>query len=667
MSWLPISSNPSIRRRLMAWLGLTTFLMLLITAGSVGYLVHRYEQELWRSRLVEEVGNSAASVEEILLRTERTLAVIGEAIADAPGEQGLPKALLATEPTLVEVVQLDEQGNVLAAAYRDQPVLSSLFTLSQSEWFHRALAGDHYQSRVQYTFEDDPYIILALPGEPSGVVAGRVYLDVLQNAVSNLDLGRTGRVYLTDADGEVIAHADHSVIGQQVEYMTQQASDDQRTGIWSGEYQNYLDEEVLGAFSALGGSGWYVIAEITQHEAYTPSRNATLLIVVLMLALAIVMLKSNAAFLKHSVFEPLTHLAEGALRLGQGDLAHRIPDHRNDEIGQITNAFNEMAADLERQNHAVVQKNLALTKEIDSHRQTQEELRILNSSLEERIAERTRELELLATDLTRSNKELQEFAYVASHDLQEPLRKVRAFGDRLAARSRAQLDEVSRDYLTRMENAAERMQALIDALLTYSRVTTQAQPLSAVNLHQVASEVVSDLEIQIERLHGEARIGALDTICADPLQMRQLLQNLIGNALKFHQEDVAPIVHLTGRWLAPGDPHRALHPACNDDVPVYELCVTDNGIGIDAQYTERIFQVFQRLHGRNQYEGTGVGLAICRKIVERHNGIITVQSTPGLGSQFVILLPMMIGNMQSTWKGNESDDADHFAGYNSDR
>jgi len=651
----------------MAWLGLTTFLMLLITAGSVGYLVHRYEQELWRSRLVEEVGNSAASVEEILLRTERTLAVIGEAIADAPGEQGLPKALLATEPTLVEVVQLDEQGNVLAAAYRDQPVLSSLFTLSQSEWFHRALAGDHYQSRVQYTFEDDPYIILALPGEPSGVVAGRVYLDVLQNAVSNLDLGRTGRVYITDADGEVIAHADHSVIGQQVEYMTQQASDDQRTGIWSGEYQNYLDEEVLGAFSALGGSGWYVIAEITQHEAYTPSRNATLLIVVLMLALAIVMLKSNAAFLKHSVFEPLTHLAEGALRLGQGDLAHRIPDHRNDEIGQITNAFNEMAADLERQNHAVVQKNLALTKEIDSHRQTQEELRILNSSLEERIAERTRELELLATDLTRSNKELQEFAYVASHDLQEPLRKVRAFGDRLAARSRAQLDEVSRDYLTRMENAAERMQALIDALLTYSRVTTQAQPLSAVNLHQVASEVVSDLEIQIERLHGEARIGALDTICADPLQMRQLLQNLIGNALKFHQEDVAPIVHLTGRWLAPGDPHRALHPACNDDVPVYELCVTDNGIGIDAQYTERIFQVFQRLHGRNQYEGTGVGLAICRKIVERHNGIITVQSTPGLGSQFVILLPMMIGNMQSTWKGNESDDADHFAGYNSDR
>ena len=153
-----------------------------------------------------------------------------------------------------------------------------------------------------------------------------------------------------------------------------------------------------------------------------------MLVIVLMLALATTMLKGNGAFLKRSIFQPLIHLSEGALRLGQGDLAYRILDGRNDEIGQITTAFNEMAADLERQNHAVVQKNLALIEEIDSHRQTQEELRVLNGSLEERIVERTRELELLATDLTRSNKELQEFAYVASHDLQEPLRKVRAFG-----------------------------------------------------------------------------------------------------------------------------------------------------------------------------------------------------------------------------------------------
>ncbi len=630
----------------MAWLSLTTVLMLLITAGSVGYLVHRYEQELWRSRLTEGARNSAASVAEILMRTERTLAVAGQAIADAPDEHGLPAALLATEPALVEVVQLDEEGTVLAAAFRDQPVLSSLFTLSQSKWFHAALAGHHYQSRVQYTFENDPYLILSLPAKPQGVVVGRIHLDVLQNAVSTLDLGETGRIYIVDAEGEVIAHADRSMIGQQVDYVIERTKAVQNNGAWSGEYSNYMGRSVLGAFSPVAGSGWAVIAEVAQQEAYTPSRNVTMLVIVLMLALATTMLKGNGAFLKRSIFQPLIHLSEGALRLGQGDLAYRILDGRNDEIGQITTAFNEMAADLERQNHAVVQKNLALIEEIDSHRQTQEELRVLNGSLEERIVERTRELELLATDLTRSNKELQEFAYVASHDLQEPLRKVRAFGDRLVTRSGAQMDEVSRDYLTRMENAAERMQSLIDALLTYSRVTTQAQPLSAVNLQQVAREVVSDLEIQIERLHGEVRIGPLDTICADPLQMRQLLQNLIGNALKFHQEDVAPIVHLTGRWLAPGDPHRTLNPACNDDVPVYALCVADNGIGIDAQYSDRIFQVFQRLHGRNQYEGTGVGLAICRKIVERHNGIITVQSTPGMGSQFVILLPMNIGNMQ---------------------
>ncbi|HRA68879.1 MAG TPA: cache domain-containing protein, partial [Caldilinea sp.] len=298
MNWLPISSNPSLRRRLMAWLSLTTVLMLLITAGSVGYLVHRYEQELWRSRLTEGARNSAASVAEILMRTERTLAVAGQAIADAPDEHGLPAALLATEPALVEVVQLDEEGTVLAAAFRDQPVLSSLFTLSQSKWFHAALAGHHYQSRVQYTFENDPYLILSLPAKPQGVVVGRIHLDVLQNAVSTLDLGETGRIYIVDAEGEVIAHADRSMIGQQVDYVIERTKAVQNNGAWSGEYSNYMGRSVLGAFSPVAGSGWAVIAEVAQQEAYTPSRNVTMLVIVLMLAPATTMLKGNGAFLK---------------------------------------------------------------------------------------------------------------------------------------------------------------------------------------------------------------------------------------------------------------------------------------------------------------------------------------------------------------------------------
>ena len=185
---------------------------------------------------LEGARNSAASVAEILMRTERTLAVAGQAIADAPDEHGLPAALLATEPALVEVVQLDEEGTVLAAAFRDQPVLSSLFTLSQSKWFHAALAGHHYRSRVQYTFENDPYLILSLPAKPQGVVVGRIHLDVLQNAVSTLDLGETGRIYIVDAEGEVIAHADRSMIGQQVDYVIERTKAVQNNGAWSGEY-----------------------------------------------------------------------------------------------------------------------------------------------------------------------------------------------------------------------------------------------------------------------------------------------------------------------------------------------------------------------------------------------------------------------------------------------
>ncbi len=299
-----------------------------------------------------------------------------------------------------------------------------------------------------------------------------------------------------------------------------------------------------------------------------------------------------------------------------------------------------MADAIEHRNTEIMEKNQALTEEIASHRLTQEKLRLLNASLEERIVQRTHDLEVLTADLMRSNKELQDFAYIASHDLQEPLRKVRSFGDRLAARSAVQLDDVSKDYLVRMQNAAARMQALIESLLAYSRVTTKAQPATLVDLQATVAEVLSDLENQIERLHGHVTVGKLDIVPADPLQMRQLLQNLIGNALKFHRPEVPPEVHVAGQWISASDAERSAGVPFSPSSVVYSLSVTDNGIGIDSQYFDRIFQMFQRLHGRNEYEGTGVGLAICRKIVERHNGAIVVHSQPGAGTSFVVLWPV---------------------------
>ena len=180
------------------------------------------------------------------------------------------------------------------------------------------------------------------------------------------------------------------------------------------------------------------------------------------------------------------------------------------------------------------------------------------------------------------------------------------------------------------------MQTLITDLLTFSRVTTKAQPFMAVDLARVARDVVTDLEVRLEQTGGRVDIGELPTIEADPLQMRQLFQNLIGNALKFHRPGAAQVVSVQAHPVPSQDQGQNSPPAAGAR---YQITITDNGIGFDEKYLDRIFNVFQRLHNRSHYEGTGIGLAICRKIVERHGGSITATSTPGQGATFIVTLP----------------------------
>jgi light-regulated signal transduction histidine kinase (bacteriophytochrome) len=232
--------------------------------------------------------------------------------------------------------------------------------------------------------------------------------------------------------------------------------------------------------------------------------------------------------------------------------------------------------------------------------------------------------------LEQSNRELMDFTSVASHDLQEPLRKVQAFGDKLNTGCRAMLDDQGRDSLDRMLNATKRMQSLIRDLLSYAQVTSKAKPMLPVNLAQVTREVLSDLEIRIAEVSAQVEVGDLPTIEADAVQMRQLLQNLVGNALKFRKRDGQPIIRV----------HAETNDSGSASESLFRLIVEDNGIGFEEKYVDRIFVMFQRLHGRAEYEGTGVGLAICRKIAQRHGGDITATSFPGLGASFVVTLPV---------------------------
>ena len=270
------------------------------------------------------------------------------------------------------------------------------------------------------------------------------------------------------------------------------------------------------------------------------------------------------------------------------------------------------------------------------HEKYQADLESVNEDLETKIAERTQELSVFSEELARSNRELEDFAFVASHDLQEPLRKIRAFGNRLESGYNDVIDERGKDYLARMLNAAERMSMLISDLLAFSRVSTRGKEFGEVDLNRAINSVIDDLEIAIDEKSAEINVDDMPVIRGDKSQLEQLFLNLISNALKFQSEGVKPIVSINVTNALPEDTSDIL---ISEEYEWIKITVTDNGIGFEQSFAEKIFAPFQRLHGRSEYKGTGIGLAVCRRIVERHNGQINAISKPGEGATFSIILP----------------------------
>lgn len=247
-----------------------------------------------------------------------------------------------------------------------------------------------------------------------------------------------------------------------------------------------------------------------------------------------------------------------------------------------------------------------------------------NKNLEEIVKARTLELENKAFELKRNIQELKDFTFIASHDLQEPLRKVICFGERLRVNYDELLDDRAKDYITVMEKASVRMQKLIDGLLQLSRVTTKGTQFEPTRLEVVVKDVLSDMESTIAKSRAQIIVGDLPTVAADEIQMRQLFTYLTSNAVKFHKKGVPPEISIASHDLGNG---------------YWEILVNDNGIGIDEKHCDRIFKPFERLHGRNEREGIGMGLALCQKIVTRHGGTISVKSKPDNGATFIITLP----------------------------
>lgn len=259
--------------------------------------------------------------------------------------------------------------------------------------------------------------------------------------------------------------------------------------------------------------------------------------------------------------------------------------------------------------------NRKLEKEVEERKITEEKIRLLNQQLVENNLQ-----------LKNTVEELDRFAYVASHDLQEPLRKILVFSDKIQTKYRHAVDEGVYHNLEKIVRASERMQSLINDLLRFSRETSTSEDFALIRLDTLINEVLMDMEIDIEKNEATVTVGNLPEVWAIPSQMRQLFQNLISNAVKFRKSDTIPTIHIF------------MESQRKDS---YRIVVQDNGIGFDPKYADEIFMVFKRLHSYHEFEGSGVGLSICKKIIEKHNGNIRAESKIGVGSRFIIDLPVL--------------------------
>lgn len=362
---------------------------------------------------------------------------------------------------------------------------------------------------------------------------------------------------------------------------------------------NFSGQESLFAISSIASTTQtiYVVLGIPTSVAFavpnqTLQRNMTIMIATMVGVLTLMWLLGDVLITKQT-----RRLVAASQELAHGNLAARSSIAYNQgEMGQVARAFDDMAADLAKR--------------------------------EEVQARHVATLSEYALNLEHSNEELVNFTNIASHDLQEPLRKIQTFGELLQDRHAANLNPQAQDYIQRMRDAAHRMQALISEMMSYSQVTGRKKKFVQVNLSQVVQQVLTDLDWQIESKQARIETSRLPTIEADPIQINQLLQNLISNALKFHAHDKPPVIHIYSPY-----PNGKTDPQ-----GMVEIRIQDEGIGFKEKYLERIFQPFQRLN-TNEYEGAGMGLTICRKIVDHHGGKITAHSIPGKGTTFIILLP----------------------------
>lgn len=573
--------------------------------------------------------------------------------ADAEVVNARLKSIAEAEQEYCDLSILDTAGIVLAST-AEGAVGSDK---SQDAVFLTGRERTFIQDVHARTGDGKPVLSIATPIRDGDEVLGVLIADLSLAKLNMITtdrsgLGTFGELYLVNKEGYLLTPSrflDEAILKQRVDLGSLNSGTHEYNRAFLSK--NYLDWEVLRVCTPVLGTEWCLLADMRAKEAFAPVDKLVHLMLALLFGLSAAGVLC-ATMISSSITKPLVKLQRGTEEIMRGNLNYTVGTQGADEIGELSRAFDTMTANLRRSREELEKYSQGLermveerTRELNEKVNELEEQRVKTLQMLKEVNETKKELEKAKSELEEtnqklktSNKELQDFVYIASHDLREPMRKITSFGQLIQESLQGRLTEDEQENLGFMIDGATRMQQMIDDLLAYSRLTTKARPAEQVELEQVIEDLKNvELAVQLEETGGVIEVqGALPAVLADRSQVHQLLQNLIGNGLKYHRKGVPPRIIVRG-W----EEHDGR----------VRVEVEDNGIGIEEKHYEKIFGMFQRLHPRDEYKGTGIGLAICKKIVERHGGQIGVYSTVGEGSTFWFTLPRAGGQFSSVTRG----------------